>query len=134
MAPTAHNDAEGMTGSISDVSGANGDFGIRYTLSDLLGTGMKLDYNYVPVHGSGDATGDEGYSGNAKGNEDAHDITLSGSVPGVEGLSIGAGYAERSYDHKVAGTPNQKRYDGTMYALIQGVKIKLNFKDFPMPC
>jgi len=35
MTPTAHNDAEGMVGSINDVSGANGDFGIRYTLADV---------------------------------------------------------------------------------------------------
>merc|ERR1712098_834927 len=57
--PTAFKDAEGMVGSITDVGGANGDFGIRYTLSDVAGTGFKLDYNYVPKHGTGDATGDE---------------------------------------------------------------------------
>ena len=42
--PTAFKDAEGMTGSISDVGGANGDFGIRYTLDDVVGTGFKIDY------------------------------------------------------------------------------------------
>ena len=116
MTPTAHNDAEGMVGSINDVSGANGDFGIRYTLSDVMGTGIKLDYNYVPKHGSGDATGDEGYSGmNGVGNEDSHDIALTASVPGVEGLNIGAGYSKRNYDLKIGGTPNQTREDGTAY-------------------
>ena len=113
--PTAFKDAEGMTGSINDVSGANGDFGIRYTLSDVMGSGIKLDYNYVPVHGSGDATGDEGYSGTTKGTKDAHDITLTGAVPGVEGLNLGVGYSKRNYDMKVAGNPDSSREDGTAY-------------------
>ncbi len=99
--PTAFKDAEGMVGSIQDVTGANGDFGIRYTLSDIGGSGFKLDYNYVPKHGTGDATGDEGFSGGAHGNKDAHDITLTGAVPGVDGLSIGAGYANKEYDNKI---------------------------------
>jgi outer membrane protein OmpU len=94
--PTAFNDAEGAVGSIADVSGDSGSFGIRYTLSDVLGSGIKLDYNYVPQHGTGDATGDGGPSGEVAGtetNKDSHDITLTGSVPGVEGLSVGAGYS-----------------------------------------
>ena len=111
--PTAFKDAEGMTGSIADVSGANGDFGIRYTLADVAGSGFKLDYNYVPVHGTGDATGDEGVSGGGHGNKDAHDITLTGSVPGVEGLNIGVGYSIRNYD--LVGS-NDERHDGTAYA------------------
>ncbi len=111
--PTAFKDAEGMTGSIADVSGANGDFGIRYTLADVAGSGFKLDYNYVPVHGTGDATGDEGVSGGGHGNKDAHDITLTGSVPGVEGLNIGVGYSIRNYD--LTGG-NDERRDGTAYA------------------
>ena len=113
--PTAFKDAEGMTGSINDVSGANGDFGIRYTLADVAGSGFKLDYNYVPVHGTGDATGDEGVSGGGHGNKDAHDITLTGSVPGVEGLNIGVGYSIRNYDLK-DGSGNDERKDGTAYA------------------
>jgi hypothetical protein len=112
--PTAFKDAEGMTGSITDVGGANGDFGIRYTLSDLAGTGIKLDYNWVPVHGTGDATGDEGVSGGGHGNEDAHDIVLSGSVPGLDGLNIGVGYSKRNYD--LAVRSRQAREDATAYA------------------
>lgn len=114
--PTAHNDAEGMVGSIGDVSGANGDFGIRYTLADVAGSGFTLDYNYVPHHGSGDATGDEGFSANAHGNGDAHDIAITGSIPGIEGLGVGFGYSKRNYDHKVAGTPRNEKHDGTAYA------------------
>jgi len=97
MTPTAHNDAEGMVGSINDVSGANGDFGIRYTISDALGTGVKFDYNYVPKHGTGDATGDESFSGGAADAKDSHDFTITGSVPGVEGLGLGVGYSVRNY-------------------------------------
>ncbi|MBO6480347.1 MAG: porin [Pelagibacteraceae bacterium] len=117
--PTAFNDAEGAVGSIADVSGANGDFGIRYTLSDVLGSGIKLDYNYVPKHGTGDATGDGGPGGDTAGaqnNQDAHDITLTGAVPGVEGLSVGAGYSKKNYDYKAAGTPVQTQESGTAYA------------------
>ena len=113
--PTAFNDAEGAVGSIADVSGANGDFGIRYTLSDVLGSGFKIDYNYVPKHGTGDATGDGGPSGDsAQANKDSHDITLTGSVPGVEGLSVGAGYSKRNYVYQTSGATT--REDGTAYA------------------
>jgi len=112
--PTAFRDAEGATGSINDVTGANGDFGIRYTLDDVGGTGFKIDYNWVPTHGSGDATGDEGYAVGAVGAKDAHDIAITGSVPGIEGLSIGAGYAKKNYD---LTTGYMQKYDaGTVYA------------------
>ena len=117
--PTAFNDAEGAVGSIADVSGDNGTFGIRYTLSDVAGSGIKLDYNYVPKHGTGDATGDGGPSGDTAGaqnNRDSHDIAITGSIPGVEGLNVGFGYSKRNYDYKAAGTPANTREDGTAYA------------------
>ncbi len=115
--PTAFNDAEGAVGSIADVSGDSGTFGIRYTLSDLGGSGIKLDYNYVPKHGTGDATGDGGPGGDgaAAGNKDAHDIVLTGSVPGVEGLNFGAGYSRRNYDNKNTALNSDSREDGTVY-------------------
>ena len=116
--PTAFNDAEGAVGSIADVSGDNGSFGIRYTLSDVAGTGIKLDYNYVPKHGTGDATGDGGPGGTTagQGNQDSHDITLTGSVPGVEGLSVGAGYSKKKYDYKNTATNGNSQESGTAYA------------------
>ncbi len=114
--PTAFNDAEGAVGSIADVSGDSGTFGIRYTLADVAGSGIKLDYNYVPKHGSGDATGDGGPSGTVSAAKDSHDITLTGAVPGVEGLSVGFGYSKKNYDYKVAGTPVQTQESGTAYA------------------
>ncbi len=114
--PTAFTDAEGQVGSVKDVNGGDGTYGIRYTLADVAGSGFKLDYMYFPVHGTGDATGDEGFSGGGHGNLDAHDITLTGAVPGVEGLNVGVGYSKRNYGYKVAGTPDNVREDGTAYA------------------
>ena len=113
--PTAFKDAEGMVGSITDVNGGDGTYGIRYTLADAGGSGVKLDYMYFPVHGTGDATGDEGFSGGGHGNLDAHDITLTGAVPGVEGLSVGAGYSVRNYDTKNTAKNSNSREDGTVY-------------------
>ena len=92
-------------------------FGIRYTLSDVAGSGIKLDYNYVPKHGTGDATGDGGPGGYATGSsKDSHDITLTGSVPGVEGLSVGAGYSVKNYDYKSTAISGDTQESGTAYA------------------
>jgi len=114
VTPTAFEEANAQVGSITDVNGSDGTFGIRYTLADVVGTGWKLDYMYFPVHGSGDATADQGASGGAHGNKDAHDITLTGSVPGVEGLSLGVGYAKANYD--IVAANENKREEGTAYA------------------
>jgi outer membrane protein OmpU len=111
--PTAFKLAEAQVGSITDVNGGDGTYGIRYTLADVGGTGIKLDYMYFPVHGTGDATGDEGFSGGGHGSLDAHDVTLTGSVPGVDGLNIGAGYYVANYD--VPGSEDE-RHEGTAYA------------------
>ena len=115
--PTAFKDAEGMVGSITDVSGPSGDFGIRYTLSDVAGTGFKIDYNYVPKFGTGDATGDEATgAGTGQGNKNSHDIAITGSVPGVEGLNVGFGYAVYNYDKADNVSDINERHDGTVYA------------------
>ena len=115
VTPTAFEEANAQVGSITDVNGSDGTFGIRYTLADVAGTGIKLDYMYFPVHGSGDATADQATSsGSGHGNKDAHDITLTGSVPGVEGLSLGVGYAKLNYD---LGTSTENtQHEGTAYA------------------
>ncbi len=114
VTPTAFEEANAQVGSITDVNGSDGTFGIRYTLADVVGTGIKLDYMYFPKHGTGDATADQGFSGGGEGNKDAHDITLTGSVPGVEGLSLGVGYAKANYDTVAAN--EDKREEGTAYA------------------
>ena len=112
--PTAWKDANDQAGSITDVNGSDGTFGIRYTLSDVGGSGVKLDYMYFPVHGTGDGVGDEGFSGGGHGNKDAHEITLTGAVPGIEGLNIGAGYYNGNYD--LAAASEQDKHEGTAYA------------------
>ena len=109
--PTAFKDAEGMTGSIQDVNGGDGTFGIRYTLADVLGSGVKVDYMYFPVHSTGDATGDEAFSGGGHGNEAPHELAITGSI---EGLSVGVGYYKENYD--LAALQSQQREEGTAYA------------------
>jgi hypothetical protein len=71
---------------------------------------------YFPVHGTGDATGDQSFSGNGNGRDDAHDITLTGSVPGVEGLNVGAGYAVLNYEGLPVTTADDSQHEGTVYA------------------
>jgi len=124
--PTAFSDAEGMVGSISDVTGANGDFGIRYTLADVGGSGFTFDYNYVPRHGTGDATGDGGFSGGAHGNAEAHDMTLTGSIHGLEGLSVGVGYATKK--KQLARTGLGDADAGTAYATYAMGPVTLGFQ------
>ena len=116
VTPTAFEEANAQVGSITDVNGSDGTFGIRYTLADVAGSGFKLDYMYFPKHGTGDATADQGFSGGGEGNKDAHDITLTGSVPGVEGLSLGVGYAKLNYDLGTTGGPENTQNEGTAYA------------------
>jgi hypothetical protein len=115
VTPTAFEEANAQVGSITDVNGSDGTFGIRYTLADLLGSGLKLDYMYFPKHGTGDATADQGFSGGSAShaNGDSHDVTLTGAVPGVEGLSFGVGYATLNYT--LPATQTQTNDQGTAY-------------------
>ena len=113
VTPTAFEEANAQVGSITDVNGSDGTFGIRYTLADVAGSGFKLDYMYFPKHGTGDATADQGMSGGGEANKDSHDITLTGSVPGVEGLSVGLGVAVLDYELPAPQTTEQS--EGTVY-------------------
>ena len=95
----------------------DGTFGVRYTLADVMGSGMSLDAMWSPVHGTGDTHGDQG-SSVAHGNGDAVEVTLTGSVPMVEGLSLGIGYANleeiRDYTGTV-GASTDDQDEGTGY-------------------
>jgi outer membrane protein OmpU len=114
--PNAFEEANAQVGSITAVGGTDGTFGVRYTMDDVAGTGFKFDYMYYPKHGTGDATGDQAMSGAVAGtqaNKDAHNVAITGSVPGVEGLSVGVGYATLNYELPTAQT--QERDEGTAY-------------------
>jgi outer membrane protein OmpU len=113
VTPTAFEEANAQVGSITDVNGSDGTFGIRYTLADVAGSGFKLDYMYFPKHGTGDATADQAFSGGSAANGDSHDVTLTGTVPGVEGLSVGVGYATLNYTLPTAQA--QTNDQGTAY-------------------
>jgi len=128
--PNAFEEANAQVGSITAVGGTDGTWGIRYTLDDLAGTGFKMDYMYFPKHGAGDANGDQGPTGNTgNGNLDAHNIALTGTVPGVEGLSVGAGYAVSKYDHKVQGGVGlDDREEATVYAKYAYGPITLGYQ------
>ncbi len=112
--PIAFEEANAAVGSIDDVAGINGTYGVRYTLADLGGTGFKLDAMYTPKHGTGDASAEKGVSGTgAEGNGQGYDITLTGAVPGVEGLNVGVGYSMLEKDAIVAADQDQD--EGTAY-------------------
>ena len=51
------------------------------------------------------------------GNEDGYEITLQGSVPMVDGLSLGVGYAELNKSSKEdAAVSDKDQLEGTIYA------------------
>ena len=113
--PIAFEEANAAVGSIDDVAGLNGTYGVRYTLADLGGTGFKFDAMYTPKHGTGDAQAEKGVSGTgAEGNGQGYDITVTGAVPGVEGLNVGVGYSMLEKDAIVAADQDQD--EGTAYA------------------
>ena len=131
VTPTAFEEANAQVGSIKDVNGSDGTFGIRYTLADIAGSGFKLDYMYFPKHSTGDATADQSFSGSAGGGadaQDAHDITLTGAVPGIDGLSMGIGYAELNYNLKQAGSPTTSQEEATAYVKYAVGPIALGYQ------
>tara|TARA_B100001741_G_scaffold312487_1_gene315976 strand:+ start:2228 stop:3313 length:1086 start_codon:yes stop_codon:yes gene_type:complete len=115
--PIAFEEANAAVGSIDDVAGVNGTYGIRYTLADIGGSGFTLDAMYVPKHGTGDAANEKGTSGDVAGtqaNDDGYDVVLTGAVPAVEGLNIGLGYSKLSKNDILAA--DQGVDEGTAYA------------------
>jgi len=111
VTPTAFEEANAAVGSIDDVNGSDGTYGLRYTLADALGTGVKVDAMYFFQHGAGDANADNGTASAHGGQEDGFEITLQGSVPMVDGLSLGAGYAQ--LDNSAEGVANADDTDQT---------------------
>ena len=117
VTPTAFEEANAAVGSIDDVNGSDGTYGIRYTLADAFGSGVKVDAMYFFQHGAGDANADNGTASADNGKEEGYEITLQGSVPMVDGLSLGAGYAKLDKSaESVANADDMDTHEGTMYA------------------
>ena len=115
VTPTAFEEANALLGSIDDVNGMDGTYGIRVTMADFMGTGFKIDGMYTTDVGSGDAQADNGSSGESGGTSDKGvEITVTGSVPMVEGLDVGVGYYNQDTD-ATATTGNYQQDEGTAY-------------------
>jgi hypothetical protein len=113
VTPIAFEEANASVGSIDDVNGMDGTYGLRYTLADAFGTGMTLDAMYTPKHGAGDAAAEKGTNAGTPGAAEGYEVVIKGAVPGIEGLDIGAGYALLSNDAILAGDQDQD--EGTAY-------------------
>ena len=123
--PIAFEEANAAVGSLRDVGGVNGTYGIRYTLADAFGSGFKLDAMYTPNHGTGDAAAEKGVSGNTNPDgKDGYDIVLSGAIPGVEGLDIGLGGSKQNNTDTTTAN-DRDVVEGTAYATyaIGGLKV-----------
>jgi len=133
VTPTAFEEANALLGSVDDVNGADGDFGIRYTLADVAGSGLTFDAFYTGKHGTGDAHADNGTSGSAgAANGSAIEFVVKGNVPGVDGLAAGVGYAKlekkdnASTESVKQGSPDQD--EGTAYLTYAYGPLKLGYQ------
>jgi outer membrane protein OmpU len=126
VTPIAFEEASAAVGSLKDVNGSDGSYGIRYTLADVVGSGMTLDAFYTPLSGSGDTAAEKGVSGVSGSAKDAYEIAVKGSVPGVDGLDVGVGYAVINHDSGVAS--NQDQHEGTAYATYAFGGLKVGYQ------
>ena len=128
VTPTAFEEANALIGSIDDVNGMDGTYGIRVTMADVMGTGFKVDAMYTTAVGSGDAQADNGTSGELGGTaDDGKEITITGSVPMVEGLDVGVGYYTQ--DGKSAVTTGEYGQDeGTVYIKYSTGPVSLGYQ------
>ena len=128
VTPTAFEEANALIGSIDDVNGMDGTYGIRVTMADLLGSGFKVDAMYTTDVGSGDAQSDNGTSGELGGTSgDGTEITITGSVPMVEGLDVGVGYFNQDTESKVT-TGNYGQDEGTAYIKYSTGPVSVGFQ------
>jgi len=128
VTPTAFEEANALIGSIDDVNGMDGTYGIRVTMADVMGTGFKVDAMYTTAVGSGDAQADNGTSGELGGTaDDGKEITITGAVPMVEGLDVGVGYYTQ--DGKSAVTTGEYGQDeGTVYIKYSTGPVSLGYQ------
>ena len=128
VTPTAFEEANALIGSIDDVNGMDGTYGIRVTMADVMGTGFKVDAMYTTAVGSGDAQADNGTSGEGGLTaDDGKEITITGAVPMVEGLDVGVGYYTQ--DGKSAVTTGEYGQDeGTVYIKYSTGPVSLGYQ------
>jgi outer membrane protein OmpU len=128
VTPTAFEEANALIGSIDDVNGMDGTYGLRFTMADVLGSGFKVDAMYTTDVGSGDAQADNGTSGELGGTSgDGQEITITGSVPMVEGLDVGVGYFNQDTESKVT-TGNYGQDEGTAYIKYSTGPVSVGFQ------
>ena len=133
VTPTAYEEAEaGLTTGLDDVNGADGDYGIRYTLADVAGSGMTFDAFWTGEHGINDANADNAASGQAAFNKGAGwEIVVKGDVAGVDGLAIGVGYANLETEDTATTTVKSGAIDqdeGTAYLTYAYGPVKVGYQ------
>ena len=128
VTPTAFEEANALIGSIDDVNGMDGTYGIRVTMADVMGTGFKVDAMYTTAVGSGDAQADNGTSGEKGATlDDGEEITITGSVPMVEGLDVGVGYYSAD-SHATVTTGEYGQTEGTAYIKYSTGPVSLGYQ------
>ncbi len=128
VTPTAFEEANALIGSIDDVNGMDGTYGIRVTMADVMGSGFKVDAMYTPDVGSGDAQSDNGTSGELGGTSGkGTEITITGSVPMVDGLDVGVGYFDQDTESTVT-TGNYGQDEGTAYIKYSTGPVSVGFQ------
>ena len=114
VTPIAFEEASAAVGSLKDVNGIDGTYGVRYTLADVAGSGMTIDGMYTPRHSTGDAQAEKGTSGQTNHAKDGYSVVVKGSVPGVDGLDMGVGYA--ILNNTTTTATDRDQTEGTAYA------------------
>ena len=129
VTPTAFEEANALIGSIDDVNGMDGTYGLRFTMADVLGSGFKVDAMYTTDVGSGDAQADNGTSGETGGTSgDGTEITITGSVPMVDGLDVGVGYFKQETDVSSVKTGDIGQDEGTAYIKYSTGPVSVGFQ------
>ena len=129
VTPTAFEEANALIGSIDDILYyADGTYGIRVTMADVMGTGFKVDAMYTTAVGTGDAQADNGTSGEKGATlDDGEEITVTGSVPMVEGLDVGVGYYSAN-SHATVTTGAYGQDEGTAYIKYSTGPVSLGYR------
>ena len=133
VTPTAYEEANaGLTTGLDDVNGADGNYGIRYTLADVAGSGLTFDAFVTTEHGSGDANADNAGSGTLQNNNGAaYEWVIKGNVPGIDGLAAGVGYAKLDVDDTATTTVKSGSIDqdeGTAYLTYAYGPLKVGYQ------